>query len=91
MKKYKTGGYGKNLIQEVEIVRETEKQVVIASRNGSERREAKRSDYQNYFDEWQAAKDFLLEKAEKRVEGIKVQLERAKCELGNIKGLRQGL
>ena len=91
MKKYRTGGYSKNLIQEVEIVRETEKQVVIRSHNGSERREAKRSDYQNYFDDWQSAKDFLLNNAEKKVDGIKMQLERARGELGNIKGLRQEL
>lgn len=89
MKKYVTGGYGTRLIEEVEVVRETEKQVVILTYSGKERRESKRSDFHNYFDDWQSAKDFILEKAQIEVDRLRRQLEVAKGELGNIKGLRQ--
>ncbi len=90
MKKYRTGSYGKDLICEVEVVRETEKQVIIMGHTG-DRREAKKSEYQNYFDTWEEAKEFLIIIAQNKVDDTEIKLENAKDKLGIIRGLRQGL
>jgi hypothetical protein len=84
MEKYRTGGWGKNLIERVAVEKETESSVWI---NG--RRNAKKTDYHSYFDTWDDAKRHLLTVAEKKVVGIRLNLERANDELGNIKGLRE--
>lgn len=92
MVKYKTDGYGKNLIEEVEVVKETKKQLVIKQydewrKKHFETRTAKISSYCQYHDTWEDAHAFLLGKAEKRVESARSALERAI--LDNIKGLKK--
>jgi len=84
MEKYRTGGWGKNLIEQVEVEKETEASVWIKGR-----RNAKRTEYYNYFDTWDEAKLYLLTVAEAKVAAIRLNLERANGELGNINGLRQ--
>lgn len=82
MIKYKTGGW-LELIQEVEIEKETEKSVYV---RGS--RLAKVGQYHRYHDSWADAREFLLRQAENKVEACRRTLEVAKSKLGNIKGLK---
>lgn len=76
-------------IESVEVLRETEKMVVIACiGKRKETREAKRSEWTNWHDTWVDAHEFLLAAAQQKVVRIRMQLERAKDELGNIKGMK---
>jgi hypothetical protein len=84
MKKYRTGGWGKNLIEEIEVEKETEYSVWIKGR-----RAAKKTDYHNYFDTWEDAKLHLLAIEEKYVASMQLNLERALGKLRNLKELRQ--
>lgn len=87
MKKYKTGGW-KELIEECDALRETEHFVYLKGSLG-ERRVAKRGEYDNYFNSWEEAHNFLLERAEAEVEGYQNRLESAKGRLDNIKVLKK--
>jgi len=72
-------------IEEIEILGETEHFVKLT--NG--RKDAKRSGAYNYFDTFQEAKDFLIDVAENKVRSLRLALERANGELGQIKGLKE--
>lgn len=87
MKKFRVSKncYGSNPIQEIEIQKETEKMVVLM--NG--RRELKESSYEQYFDSWDEAKQYLIRRAETRLTAARSNLQSAQDELGNIKGLKQ--
>ena len=80
--KYKTTKWDVE-IQPVEIERETIASVWI---KGS--RSSKHSEYARFWDTWEEAHTHLLNKAKRQVESLRLQLERAKGELGNIKGMR---
>ena len=82
MKKYNTGGYD-TLIKEVEVISET-KCFVRVQCVGSVCRESKRSDYTNYFDTWEEAKQFLLENAQARVDALEERLSEAEQKLATI-------
>jgi multidrug efflux pump subunit AcrA (membrane-fusion protein) len=69
-------------ITQVEVERETDISVWI---NGH--RNAKRSEWNNYYDTWEEAKAALQAKAQSQVDSLRLQLERAKGALGNIKGM----
>tara|TARA_R100001530_G_scaffold13727_7_gene12587 strand:+ start:4882 stop:5085 length:204 start_codon:yes stop_codon:yes gene_type:complete len=58
MKKFKTGSYHDQKIEEIEIERETGTSIWIDGR-----RLNKRSGYENYFDTWDDAHAFLLKNA----------------------------
>lgn len=83
MIKYKANSLRK--IEKVEVAGETDHFVKLL--NG--RKEAKRSEWFNYFDSFDAAKNYLLGEATKRVENLRLQLERANGELGQIKGIKE--
>lgn len=89
MKKYKAGHYCREKIEEVEVIRETAACVYVHGWAGRESRFAKRSDFGNYFDTWEEAHQYLIDKAQKEVDGYRINLERAKGDLGNIKGLKK--
>jgi len=74
-----------NKVEKVEVVGETEHFVKLL--NG--RKEAKRTDWSNYFDSFDDAKNSLVEKAQKRVDSLRRQLESANGELGQIKGIKE--
>jgi len=78
-------------IEEVVILRETEKQVVLPPTrpNGKESRENKISDCQNWFDTWEEARAFLVTEAQKTVDKLRLHLQQANGSLGNIKGLKR--
>jgi hypothetical protein len=85
MIKYRSGGYNKNgaPIEAVEVQRETQSTIWINGKRGS-----KRTEYDNYFDTWDEAKEFLLSKASSELASARRKLERAQGEYGNIKGLK---
>ena len=85
MIKYRTG-YDK--IEAIDVIRETEKFVFINGWGGKERREAKRADWVNWHDSWEAAHAFIVAKEEKEIESLRSRLERAKGKLGQIKGMK---
>ena len=84
MIKYRTGGFGNKLIEKVEVERETEVSVWI---NG--RRNAKDSSWYKYFNSWNEAHSFLIEKAESDVEAATNRLRRASANLQKIKSLTE--
>ena len=75
MKMYKTGGW-KELIEVVEPTKVTEKSVWLA--NG---RSAKRSNYGNYWDTLEEAKEHLTEKYNRMIESSERKIEKAKADL----------
>ena len=74
-----------NRVEKVEVAGETEHFVKLL--NG--RKEAKKTDWSSYFDSFDDAKSFLLDKAQKRVDSLRRQLETANGELGQIKGIKE--
>jgi len=69
-----------NRVEKVEVAGETEHFVKLL--NG--RKEAKKTDWSAYFDSFDDAKNSLVEKAQKRVDSLRRQLESANGELGQI-------
>lgn len=84
MIKYRTGSWGREPIETIEIERETDKCVWIA---GS--RHNKISGYYMFHDSWVEAKSHLLNRAERNLESARRSLQRCQDELGNIKGLKE--
>ena len=90
--KYKVSSKSHNpKIEKVEVVRETAQCVFLPPYNGmgSERREAKSSDYADYFDSFEDAKSFLVTLWESKVNSARLNLEQYKGTLGNIKGMKE--
>ena len=88
MLKYKTKF---EKIEAVEILRETEHQVVLppTHTNGKERREQKRCYWYAWHDSWDDAHAYLVAKAQADVDSLRLQLARANGKLGNIKGMKK--
>ena len=80
MKMYKTGGW-KELIEVVEPTKVTEKSVWFANRRSANRRSAKRSNYANYWDTLEEAKEHLREKYKRIIESAERKIEKAKADL----------
>lgn len=71
-------------IEEIEVEKESEKSVWIEGN-----RNAKMSDYANYYSSWDEAKNALYSCQKTYVDGVRSSLERAKGVLGNIKGMKR--
>ena len=84
MTKYKTGGYGGDLIEVVEIDRETKEYVFVAGR-----RLFKRSSYHAYWDSWEEAHASLLYKAQQRVAAFMRNLKDAEAHLMVVQTYRK--
>lgn len=85
MKKYTVDGYEAK-ITEVEIISESAKFVTYNDKFWNKPRREMKAD--NYFDSWDAAKAFLVEKYESKVQYARKALESANAKLGNAKGLQ---
>lgn len=85
MKKFMTGGYGKVIIKEVEVEKETACFVWIKGH-----RNKKDTNYMKYFDTWDEAKLHLVSKANKRLEGLNHQVIQAEIELKSKQSLQPG-
>jgi len=87
MKKYRTWNrLGE--IEEIEIIRETEKSVVISAGPYGERREMKQSDHMRYFDSWQEAQAFLIDREKDAIAKAKADMERHVAELEKIREMK---
>lgn len=76
-------------IEAFEVLRTTEKQVVLASpRKGGEERQLKETDWHTWHETWEAAHARIVADAQKKVDRLRRQLERANGELGNAKGMK---
>lgn len=82
--KYRTVRWDAAKIQVVEIERETDNSIWI---NGS--RQSKGSSHCRFHDSWEEARDHLMKLAEGKVSSLRNELERARSELGNVKGLKE--
>lgn len=93
MIKYRTGSViGSKLIEAVEVERETESSVWVKSTwNGKEQvnRELKRTGYHNYFDTWEEARLFLMEKEMAEISLLRGRIKYHSDNLVNIKGLKK--
>jgi len=79
MKLYKTEGLIE-LIEEVEATKVTEKTVWLS--NG--RRSAKRSDYTNYWDTIEEAKEHLEKKYKRMIKNAETKIEKVKADLETL-------
>lgn len=70
-------------IEQIEVERETEKFVWIDGR-----RNAKKSEYENYFDSFDDAKKFLMDYADDRLRKARLVLQNEQGFKGNVKGLK---
>lgn len=79
-------------IEVVNCIRETESSVFLAGSDMrgkfKERREGKKTEWQQYHDTWSDAHSFLINRAEKEVLDARHRLEFANGRLGNIKGMK---
>ena len=77
-------------IEAFEVLRTTAKQVVLPStqRKGGEEHQAKETEWYTWHETWEAARARIVADAQKKVDGLRLQLERAKGELGNAKGMK---
>ena len=74
-------------IKEVDINRETKHMVFYNNHQGVEIGSKKQTDYSNYHDTWQDAKDFLLRKYTNRKARAEITLATADSELERVKSL----
>ena len=83
---YRTGGYPGG-IKRMEVVKETDKQIVVLeynlwSKTFIESRRAKRSDFYNFFDTFDQAKAFLMA-------GCDCQIRQYQSSLDSVKARKQ--
>ena len=83
MKKFRAYRYK---IEEFEVVRETEKQIIYKS-DGHEYREAKRSNWQNWYETRTEAKEALVSEAKANLSGLYEQAKYQKQFLLKIQAL----
>jgi hypothetical protein len=77
-----------NTIKKVEIIRETKNSVFVKDQEG-QRREAKRSSWDNWHDSFEDAKAFLVENAEREVAAAQAVFERWQAKLAQARALRE--
>ncbi len=82
MKKYKTTSWSDN-IEEVEIIRETDKSVFNMGWRGEER-SAKSSEYCIYHNTWSAAHGYLVGRTQTKINGFRSRLEKEEEELEKL-------
>ena len=71
-------------IEEFEVVRTTDKQVVYIAENGSEQRENKYSDWRTWHESKEEALDFLINKQKMAIEHTENRLNNLKSGLNSI-------
>ena len=92
MKYYKTGGY-KQLIEEVEVVRETQSSVWVKRKNHRNRiveeRQARKSNYTQYWKEKKEAVSFLMKKYESSLKAIESDLVYIRGKIKELKSYNE--
>lgn len=82
---YEVINYGSPKITPVRVLRETNKQIVLADCHPGN---ARRNKAHTYFPTWDEAHAYLLSEAEAKVIAARQTLERERGKHGNIKGMR---
>jgi hypothetical protein len=90
---YRTGGYP-DVIKRLEVVKETEKQVVVLvpdlwSGKPRTSRNAKRSDYHNFFDTFEQAKAFLMAQCDSQIRVYQSNIDSVKARKAKYNELRE--
>ena len=93
---YRTGGCP-DVIQRLEVVKETEKQIVVLEHwtsydgktNVNESRNAKRSDYHNFFDTFEQAKAFLMAQCDAQMRSYQSSLDSVKARKAKYNELKE--
>lgn len=67
-------------IRKIDVVRKTENSIWILDWRGKERREAISTNYNQYFETFQAAKDFVVRRALLRMESARISFNSAEKE-----------
>lgn len=88
MKKFKTN-VGEDRIDEVEVVRESEQSVWVRGYRGVERRESKMSQCGCYFDTWEEAHAYLVDKQDFKVVLARSSLAYAEKQLAEVQALKK--
>lgn len=91
MIKYRTGGSGREQIEALEVVKETAHYVTFVAEWGhrkSEHREKKDSGYYKWFDTWEEAHAYLLERAQGSVRNCSLSLDRARERLRRVEAMK---
>lgn len=86
MKKFKATFFGIPTLEEIEIIRETDKCVFLKG-GYRERRENKSSNYHEYFETRGEAKNFIITKAREKVENAQSRLDYATELLAEMEAL----
>lgn len=74
-------------IEEIEIVKETDKQVIFINSNGRENREAKNSNWATWHNSKEEAKQYLISEQENKIEEKLRQIKSCKELIEKIKSL----
>jgi hypothetical protein len=73
MKKFRAGYFGE--LEEFEIIKETEKQVIYISKSGEKTRENKLSNWAYWFDKKEDAVNYLGSKEKEKLESALIEIE----------------
>jgi len=89
---FKTGGFGKHEIEELEVIKLTDKKVFYKQTcwDGSviERSELKETQHHCWHDSWEAAKSYLIENARNSLENAMRHVDRCRSRLEMIQSLK---
>lgn len=88
MKMYKIVGYGKNPIEEIEVIKETKFFVTVRVNWNGKTHERNQAKDGKIFPTFEEAKKEMVETAQIEVENARARLEQAKGKLGNVKGIK---
>lgn len=73
-----------NKIEEFEVIKETEKQLVYLDERGRECREAKITDWQSWHNSKEDAKEFMIGKKRKEIEQLNNRIDFLNKEINEI-------
>lgn len=73
MKKFRAGYFGE--LEEFEIIKETEKQVIYTSKSGVKTRENKFSNWAYWFDKKEDAVNYLGSREKEKLESTLIEIE----------------
>lgn len=90
---YRSGGYGKQKIEPITVIKETTAFVTVLETDERgrtyENKTKRRGAYHAIHDGWDDAHTYLLTAAECKVVDARRALQRAQDEIGNIKGMKR--
>lgn len=73
-----------NKIEEFEVIKETEKQVVYINERGRSEREAKTADWQSWHNSKEEAIEFMVDRKRKEIEHLNNRIDYINSEINKI-------